>query len=220
MFTILLDLLFPKRSLTGSEGSWITDSERKNMRLAPTLLQKPELMKRGMQSIDAVIAAGDYDKSPLLRKAILAFKFKRVETLDAELGVSMSKALHGLLLLPKDFQDIQPVLCPVPLHWTRRFQRGFNQAELLSKVIGAEKNWPTAALLSRIRATGHQAKRQRAERLTALKGAFTYTGVQPTPRFVILVDDICTTGATLDECATMLKEVGVEYVAAVVAALG
>lgn len=220
MFTILLDLLFPKRSLTGSEGSWITESERRNMRLAPTLLQKPELTKRGLQSIDAVIAAGDYDKSPLLRKAILTFKFKRVRSLHHDLGTSMTKALHGLLLLPKELNTVVPVLCPVPLHWSRKFQRGFNQAELLARIIGNQKNLKIENLLSRIRATGHQAKRQRAERLTALKGAFRYTGEEPSPRLVVLVDDICTTGATLDECAKILKKAGVEYVAAVVAALG
>lgn len=218
MWNALLDLLFPRRSLSGDEGAWITDEERHRIRLQPALLGKDELKKRGLGSIDAVIAAGSYDQSPLLRKAILTFKFRRITALGEDLSTWMTSALHGLYLPPASLRDETPVLCPVPLHWSRRFQRGFNQAEVLATLIGQKTSWRMHASLERTRATGHQSKRERAERMTALTGAFRSTGTSP--RCVILVDDLCTTGATLDACARELKRSGSEFVCGVVAALG
>ena len=220
MWNLLLDLLFPRRSLGGEEGAWITDEERSRIRLTPALLTKDELRRRGLKAIDAVIAAGSYDSSPLLRKAILTFKFRRVTTLSEDLGHWMADALHGLLLPPKFLQDTTPVLTAVPLHWSRRYERGFNQAELLGRVISKRTAWRMADLLRRIRPTGHQSRRQREERLTALEGAFRFSGTGKAPPYVILIDDLCTTGATLDECAKALKASGTEFVAAIVAALG
>ncbi len=220
MWNVLLDFLFPRRSLGGEEGAWITDEERRRIRITPTLLGKDELRRRGLSSIDAVIAAGSYDQSPLLRKAILTFKFRRITPLGEDLGHWMADATHGLLLPPKFLQDTTPVLCAVPLHWSRRYERGFNQAELLGSVISKRTAWRMADLLRRIRPTGHQSTRQREERLTALEGAFRFAGRGKAPPFVILVDDLCTTGATLDECAKALKTAGTEFVVAIVAALG
>lgn len=220
MFERLLDLLFPRTSLTGKEGQWITDAERKNIRLIPVLQHKDLLKKRGLRSLDAIIAAGSYDSSPLLRKAILTFKYKRIRSLSTDLGTWMTKALHGLHLPPESFKFAPPILCPVPLHWTRRATRGFNQAELLADCIAKETGWIHTSLLKRTRNTGHQAWRQKNERLTALQGAFTYTGTNNAPKYVMLIDDLSTTGATLDECARILKAAGVQYVTALVTAQG
>lgn len=220
MFHVLLDLLFPRKSLTGNDGAWITEEERKRLRLSPTLLHKKELEKRGLKYIDAIVAAGKYDDSPLLKKAILTFKYKRIRPLGTELGNWMTDALHGLLIPPANLRGIPPVLCPVPLHWTRKMHRGFNQAELLASVIGEKAEWRVASLLLRKRATGHQAWRQKAERLTVLENVFQSRSTAPLPSYVVLVDDLSTTGATLDECAKTLKKAGVAYVAAIVAALG
>lgn len=220
MWNAFLDLLFPRRSLGGSEGAWITEAERRALKLAPALLPTAELRRRGLKHIDAVVAAGSYDSSPLLRKAILTFKFKRITALSDDLARWMASATHGLLIPPKFLSDTTPVLCPVPLHWTRKFQRGFNQAALLSDLIGGQLSLRSESLLKRTRPTGHQARRARDARFTALVGAFSTTKLTESPVYVVLVDDLCTTGATLDECAKALKASGTEYVAAIVAALG
>ncbi len=228
----LLDLLFPKKSLTGTEGGWITARERERMRLTPLLLSEAELRRQGIAYLDSVVAAGRYDSSPLLKKAILTFKYKRIPELAKDLSGWMLAAIPGLLILPTTENNFRtsalstsdtspaPILCPVPLHWSRRFWRGFNQAELLAKNISDAKQWPMQHLLKRVRATGHQAHRKREERLTALNDAFVFDERCDVPSTVILVDDLCTTGTTLRECAKALKKAGVKHVSALVVAYG
>lgn len=229
MFRFLLDLFFPKHSLLGEEGEWIMGSERKRMKLFPIRLDKQLLRKKDLKHLDCLIAAGSYEASPLLRKALRTFKYGRIPELGPELASKIVESLPGLLLLPEgafhfrtsdtSALSIFPVLCPVPLHWTRKFQRGFNQAEILAEEISKQKQWPVHTLLKRTRATGHQAWRKKAERLTAVSDAFFCTAGD-LPTCVLLVDDISSTGATLDACAKALKKAGVKYVVGLVVAYG
>ncbi len=112
-------------------------------------------------------------------------------------------------------------LVPVPLHPHRLAERGFNQAALLARAIAGE--WrrdpraPRAVVaargLCRTRATGHQARRSRGERLTALDGAFAaVASARLGGRAVVLLDDVVTTGATARACITALREAGAEVV--------
>lgn len=218
MISHVLDLLFPKHSLTGEEGQWITEDERKRLKLTPIRLDKQLLLKREIKNLDCLIAAGSYQDSPLLRKAIRSFKYKRMPQLGTELAEHIVRCLPGLLLLPQR-KNFTPVLCPVPLHWTRSFHRGFNQAQILAQEIGKQKNWKVEELLKRTRRTGHQAWRKREERLHAVQNAFVCTSTAPAP-CVLLVDDISSTGATLDACAKALKKVGVKHVVGLVVAYG
>ena len=103
-------------------------------------------------------------------------------------------------------------LVPVPLHDARRRERGFNQAELIAAVIGRDAHLPVLDVLRRERATARQHGLGRAARLGNLAGAFRYAGAGPPPRAVIVVDDILTTSATLESCATVLRAAGSERV--------
>jgi ComF family protein len=214
MLPFLLDFFFPRRSLHGDEGAYITDAECAQIRLTPVFLDTKTLHARGIRHIDCIVAAGSYKSSPLLKTAIRRFKYSRFSQLHVELGQRLADALGQLPT------DPAPVLCPVPLHWTRMFQRGFNQAELLGRIVAEKKSWPLLRLLRRTRPTGHQAHRGRTDRLTALQNAFEYTGPKPFPDRVILVDDLCTTGATLTACAVALRAAGVHSVDAIVLAEG
>ena len=218
MWSFLLDLLFPKHSLLGDEREWITENERQLMKLSPIRLHRELLRKKHLKSLDCLIAAGHYQHSPLLRKAIKTFKYGRIPELGPELAMQIVQALPGLLLL-SPFHGT-PVLCPVPLHWRREFERGFNQSKILADIIGSNKNWQVQELLKRTRATGHQAWRKRETRLSSMTGAFAYSGPSPAPKIVLLVDDISTTGATLDSCALELKKAGVKHVVGLVIAYG
>ena len=214
MFPILLDLLFPRRSLTGGEGEFITESELRSLRSAPVILETPQLRLQQLEWIDRIVAAADYDAVPLLKKAVRTLKYTKVRSVAATLGMILADAA-GLLA-----DDDQCVLCPVPLHWIRRFSRGFNQAELLALAVGRECGWEVRSLLRRVRWTGSQVGRHRGERLIGVNDAFLIRSGIAVPEHIILIDDLSTTGATLDACAKALKNAGVKTVEGLVLAMG
>jgi len=104
----------------------------------------------------------------------------------------------------------------VPLSARRRAARGFDQAERLARAVAARLGRHAAGLLERASDTAPQARRGRAERRRALRGAFRATG--PAPRSVLLVDDVLTTGSTAAECARALRRAGARAVSVLVAA--
>jgi ComF family protein len=217
MFTRFFELVFPTYSLTGVEGSWITDEERARLTSGPIALDRAALQKVHIRSIDLLVAAGVYETSPLLRKAIHAFKYRRAKALAFPLAEKMVAAIPKFLALPDEMKT-DVILCPVPLHWSRRFERGFNQSKILADLISAQIKWPVAELITRTKATGRQVGRTRGERIKAMQHVFRFYPTMKVPRCVVLIDDVCTTGATLDACAEALKNAGVTFVAALAAA--
>ena len=213
---VLLDLLFPRRSLTGAEGTFISPNECARLQPDPVIEDSDALRQRSITSLDCIRAAVPYHKSSLVRRAVHTLKYKRIPELAETLGELI---VEGLERENGQYTN-QVILCPVPLHWTRRFSRGFNQAELLASVVSSATGLPVQPLLRRTRATGFQAHRGRAERLTAVRSAFRLDQNIPVPRTVILIDDLATTGATLDACAEVLKAGGVEWVEGWVVAHG
>lgn len=215
MWNSVLDALFPKRSLSGGSGAWVTPEEHRAIRGHPRCIEAPTLRVRGLHSLDRVVAASSYDAMPLLRIALHRCKYGRIPALAEEMGELLLRTVPYL----GETIDESVVLCPVPLHWTRRFWRGFNQAEVLARHVAAEQGWQVRQMLRRTQATGFQARRNRAERRRAMQHAFAPDAAR-VPARVILVDDVCTTGATLDACACALKSAGAERVDAMVVALG
>lgn len=110
-------------------------------------------------------------------------------------------------------------LVPVPLHPARKRERGYNQAELLAGALGRVWGKPVEELLRRKRFTETQTRFDRAERMRNLRGAFEAAGGETIRgRNLLLVDDVFTTGSTLDECARVLIGAGAGAVWAVTAA--
>jgi ComF family protein len=111
----------------------------------------------------------------------------------------------------------------VPSHGARRRERGFNQAEVIAKHFARLRNTPARALLQKTAATGRQARlsdpTKRKENVAGSIQPLLSTALKP-PRSVLLIDDVCTTGATLGVCAAALKAVGVEQVFALTVAHG
>jgi len=118
------------------------------------------------------------------------------------------------------------VLVPVPVHAARRRRRGYDQAELLARAAAAELNLPCAPILERARATIAQFDLDRSARAVNVAGAFRLRadvgnrpGARPLAgRWVVLIDDVMTTGASLAACAEPLLEAGAVGVSAITVA--
>lgn len=207
MLQTLLHTLFPAVSTVES----LQDESLGSIAARPRTVRAAALRARGIASLDSVTAAVSYDDSDVLRSAVHKMKYGGIQSLATPLGSLVGSALHHLAL------GDDAVLCPVPLHWTRRFARGFNQSALLADVASRASGLHVMHGIRRRRPTGHQVRRTRSERFAAMKNAFVARGDMPS--HVVLVDDIATTCATLDACASALKNSGVRRVDAVVIAL-
>ncbi len=106
------------------------------------------------------------------------------------------------------------VLVPVPMAASKRRERGYNQAERLAVALGRRWGWPVRPdLLHRIRAAKSQAQLHAAERQTNIQGCFApASGARLHRLSIVLVDDVCTTGATLGECAGALEGAGADSI--------
>lgn len=105
------------------------------------------------------------------------------------------------------------VLVPIPLHPARRRKRGYNQAELLAKELSRRSGIPTEGhLLIRTKNTKAQKELDDRERRANLKHAFSVPKEQIPYKKIILVDDIYTTGSTMDEAASVLRQAGAEMI--------
>jgi ComF family protein len=146
---------------------------------------------------------------------ILTFKYYGRTELDSTLGFLVNSALQG-----SGFTDEIEFFIPVPLHWSRRFARGYNQSMILAKQLKHTRARINTELV-RIRRTKSQPLMATpAARARNVAGAFAVRrGHKFADRVVCLVDDIKTTGATLNECAKTLKEAGAGKVFAVVLAV-
>ena len=144
-----------------------------------------------------------------LVQAILLLKFERIAPLGAWFADRLTEVLReGGNALAAD------VVVPVPLHRQRERERGYNQAALISKPLSKRLCLPhKAVLLMRTRARPDKRILSLEERWESVRGAFaTRPGSQVDNLRVLLVDDVLTTGATLDACARVLRDAGAKSV--------
>lgn len=196
------------------EGTLLTDEEQRQMVPAPVVLDRDRLATMGLHALDRVCAATTYRDCPHIRTAIHRLKYRGMR---AYASVLSSFVVGAFPVLPL---ETPATLSGVPLHWMRYCARGFNQSTLLAKELAETWNASYRNLLRKTRSTGSQVGRTGNERRQSLLGAFRLRNTFVLPRTVVLIDDLCTTGATLEECARVLKSAGVLHVSAVVVALG
>lgn len=143
-----------------------------------------------------------------LREILHALKYNNRRSVSRRLGWLMAHAGSHVL-------DGADCVVPVPLHFTRHYTRGFNQAAELAKHVGL----PVVHALRRRRATVTQTDLPEADRHANVRDAFA---VKPWRRVnelvVVVVDDVSTTGATIDACARVLLDAGAKEVRALTAA--
>ncbi len=150
-------------------------------------------------------AAASFRARGLVRELILRFKYQHHYYLRRQLGLWLAASLadERIRRQPAD------AIVPVPLHPRRERERGFNQAAAICPFLGRQAGLPTWPALRRERFTGTQTHLSRGQRLRNLRGAFTAVPRWPVQgAHLLLVDDVFTTGATVHECARVLRHAG------------
>ena len=163
-------------------------------------------------ALDQVIAGFEYSYAikPLLHQ----LKYQSVRGIGRYLG----DLLYCTTPLPP-----LDLIAAIPLHPKRQADRGFNQAQEIARQLSAHLGVAYIPLTRRLRASVSQASiRSRQQRLKNLEGMFGLVKSAPplTGKTVLLVDDVCTTGTTLNECAKILKAAGANKVIGLVVAHG
>lgn len=154
-------------------------------------------------------AFAPYESRGPVRELIHEFKYNRKIHLRSVLGWMLEQGIAE----PRIMARSDWILVPVPLHGKRMREREFNQSYEIARALQKATGFHLLDGLQRNRYTTGQAKLGRKGRLENLKGAFN---LKPSParresfrdRHILLVDDVLTTGATLHECATVLKKEG------------
>ncbi len=211
------DFFFPRTCIgCGKVGDFICVSCSKKMsRILPPLCRRcgrPESSGAyctecwgQKSSLDGIRSVFIFEG--IVRQAVHELKYRNVQAMSGCLAGFMSLYFqeHGLS---------GNVLVPVPLHERRLRERGYNQSRLLAEdlsgMISMEVN---AALLKRVRNTGPQARSASVyERMTNMQNTFICDSGEVTGGNVIIIDDVCTSGATLESCAAALKSAGAGHV--------
>jgi ComF family protein len=164
---------------------------------------------------DATVRVGPYEAP--LKGLILRLKYGRRREIAPFLGRLLAERLA---LAP--WADRVDEVAAVPLHWSRRMSRGFNQAEMLARAVAGAIGGRPARGLARVRPTPHQRQLPAGDRRKNVRDAFKVRGAPDRikGRGVLLVDDVMTSGTTVAECTRVLKAAGAEavYVAVVATA--
>ena len=164
---------------------------------------------------DGVISVFEY--TGMVKESLIRFKFFNKPGYYRTYARLLADKIGKIT----DAKNYQMVLS-VPLHKHKEFSRGYNQARLISKALSRTLRLRECSyLLKRDRYTEAQSLLDKQKRNQNVKGAFAVTSPKKVKgKSILLVDDILTTGSTLEECSRVLKQAGAEKVFAVVVATG
>jgi len=162
-----------------------------------------------MRGFDHAYSYGSYEGP--LRKLIHLFKYSGMKPLGKRLAGLLSRALPDEAV--EGFDVGFDAVVPMPLHWRRRWRRGFNQSEILARLVAKERRILVLNAVKRVRATAVQAGLTNSNRRKNVAGAFRVSRkTQVAGKRILLIDDVMTTGATAAACASALKRAGARSV--------
>lgn len=224
----ILDLIFPKRCVKcGRFGQYICATCRRSVRpieinesICP-VCERPAIdgathpRCKSRYSLDGLTVFFHYDGP--IRHAVKSLKYRHV----SDLALEFVSLIPPVLL--SHIQTViggQATLIPIPLHTARFRERGYNQAEVLGRIVALRLHLPIHTdILYRTRTTVPQvATKSRKERLRNMNGVFGLKQVNIAGKTIVLFDDVFTTGATMRSAAQVLKKHGAKHVWAVTAA--
>ena len=167
-------------------------------------------------SLKRLVTIFDYQQ-PLFRKALKSFKYSPYNlNILKRLSPLFIKCLKQSPLALNYLTKNKFVLIPIPLSRQKLAKRGFNQAELIAQELVLAFNWPLKNILKKVKNNPSQTNLNREQRKLNVQNIFQIKE-QP-PANVILVDDVLTTGATLEQAANVLQQAGVKKIWAIVLA--
>ncbi len=214
MFTAITRLLFPTVcAQCQQEGDWLCQECRRQLRITPPeqcrICGKGQFSGRGIcaecqeiTGLDGIVSLFEYG-DPAVSRLIKVGKYH--EQADALRFFTTTYRTKLVRALP----DTDWVFSFAPLSRDRITARGFNQAELIARIV-AGKDYPVAPLFKKIAATKHQAELDGEKRRKNLWRAFTVTKRPPTK--LVICDDVITTGTTLGRLAKLAKKKGAQEV--------
>jgi ComF family protein len=160
----------------------------------------------GRCKVEKAAAFSFYNRGSRIRSLIHNLKYKGIKEIGIELG-----RIYGLSLKSSGFIEGVDLIIPVPLHVTRMRERGFNQSEIISTGISQATGIPVnTTSLIRASVSGTQTKRTRYDRWTNVEGIFMLSEPEfLNGKHILLIDDVITTGSTIESCtAELLKAEG------------
>jgi ComF family protein len=220
--TAVLDLLFPPYCAACQRlGAWLCPGCMAEIEVIhPPVCRRCGLPLRSDQTANPDTGACEHcQRAPLqldgllayayyggpLRQAIHQFKYEDLRSLAGPLGKLMGDA--WAVLVPPNLEI--DAIVPVPLHPTRQRQRGYNQSALLARELGVALARPVVEdVLIRAKATAPQVELNTQERRANVQDAFQCTSSALCGKRVLLVDDVCTTGCTLESACAALRTAG------------
>jgi len=169
----------------------------------------------GRCRIEKAAAFSFYNRGSRIRNLIHNLKYKGIRDVGYELGRIYGQSLNG-----SDFIRDIDLIIPVPLHPSRKRARGFNQSDLICRGMSEATGIPVdTESFARITVSATQTKKSRYDRWTNVEGIFSVTGPEALRgRHVLLIDDVITTGSTIESCTNeLLKTEGVKVSVAALA---
>ena len=227
----ILNIIFPIECVgCGKDNLHICDECLNNLQYNPNYF----IEKSAFSNLDGAFVVFEYNNK-LIKKLIKNFKYHLIK----DIGNTLGSLAYSFLKEKQDKINLKNLLIlSVPLHKKRENWRGFNQVEIISSVIArsisicpelgqrerSRRNKTISPLsttnLIKTKNTQPQARLDKESRQKNIQDSFAWIGESLEGQKILLIDDVLTTGSTLDECARVLKDAGAKKVYAIVIAHG